>query len=84
MLRHLPADTGMAIVVVQHLDPTRESALTGLLSKSTSLPVREATDDLPIQPDHIYVIPPNNSLTIANAVLKLQPRVATATSGPLA
>jgi len=78
LLQHLPTDTDMAFVVVQHLDPARESALTGLLSKATSLPVREVANDLPVQPNHIYVIPPNTSLTIANAVLKLQPRQATA------
>ncbi len=68
----------MAFVLVQHLDPNRESALTDLLSRVTSLPVREVTKDLPVQPNHIYVIPPNSSLTIANAVLKLQPRQLTA------
>jgi chemotaxis response regulator CheB len=47
LLRHLPADTGMAFVLVQHLDPNRESALTDLLSRVTSLPVREVTEDLP-------------------------------------
>jgi two-component system CheB/CheR fusion protein len=69
----------MAFMVAQHLDPARESALTGLLSKATtSLPVREVANGVPVQPDRIYVIPPNTSLTIANAVLKLQPRQATA------
>jgi two-component system, chemotaxis family, CheB/CheR fusion protein len=78
LLRHLPADTGMAFVLVQHLDPNRESALTDLLSRVTSLPVREVTKDLPVRPNHIYVIPPNSSLSIANSVLKLQPRQLTA------
>jgi len=78
LLRHLPDDTGMAFVLVQHLDPNRESALTDLLSRVTSLPVREVTEDLPVRPNHIYVIPPNSSLSIASAVLKLQPRQLTA------
>ncbi|HEY8670756.1 MAG TPA: chemotaxis protein CheB, partial [Terriglobales bacterium] len=78
LLRHLPDNTGMAFVLVQHLDPNRESALTDLLSRVTSLPVREVTRDLPVQPNHIYVIPPNRNLSIANAVLKLQPRELTA------
>jgi two-component system CheB/CheR fusion protein len=78
LLRHLPTDTGMAFVLVQHLDPARESALTGLLAKATSLPVREVANDLPAEPNHVYVIPPNTSLSIENAVLKLQPRRLTA------
>jgi two-component system CheB/CheR fusion protein len=78
LLKHLPTDTGMAFVLVQHLDPVRHSALTELLSKTTSLPVREVTDDLPAEPDHVYVIPPNSSLSIADGVLKLRPRQMTA------
>jgi two-component system CheB/CheR fusion protein len=77
LLQHLPADTGMAFVVVQHLDPARESALTALLSKATSLPVQEAVNNQTVQPNEIYIIPPNTSLTIANAALKLQPRKVT-------
>jgi two-component system, chemotaxis family, CheB/CheR fusion protein len=77
LLRHLPTDTGMGFVLVQHLDPQHESALASLLAKATLLPVREVTDDLSVEPDNIYVIPPNTSLTIANGVLKLQPRQRT-------
>jgi two-component system, chemotaxis family, CheB/CheR fusion protein len=64
----------MGFVLVQHLDPARESALPEILSKATSLPVKEATRNQAVEPDHIYVIPPNANLTIVNAVLKLQPR----------
>lgn len=78
LLRHLPADTGTAFVLVQHLDPNRESALTDLLSRVTSLPMREVTKDLAVRPNHVYVIPPNSSLSIANSVLTLQPRQLTA------
>lgn len=67
----------MSFVLVQHLDPSRESALTDLLSRVTSLPVREVTKNLPVEPNHIYVIPPNSSLSIADSVLKLQPRQLT-------
>lgn len=73
-LRHLPTDTGMAFVLVQHLDPARESALSDILSRATSMPVREVESDQPVEPNHIYVIPPNASLTILDAVLRLQPR----------
>jgi two-component system, chemotaxis family, CheB/CheR fusion protein len=73
-LERLPLDTGMAFVLVQHLDPTHESALITLLSRSTSLPVCEITNKLRVEPNHIYVIPPNVSLIITKGLLRLQPR----------
>jgi chemotaxis response regulator CheB len=79
LLRHLPPDTGMGFVLVQHLDPQHESALTQLLARATSLPVREVTDNLRVQSNHVYVIPPNTNLAIAQGVLKLQPRQQTRT-----
>ncbi|MEP7083229.1 MAG: chemotaxis protein CheB [Betaproteobacteria bacterium] len=74
LIKHLPSDSGMAFVLVQHLDPQHESALTTLLSRATNIPVHEVTNDMQVIPDHIYVIPPNVSMTIAGGVLKLQPR----------
>jgi len=74
LLRHLPVDTGMGFVVVQHLDPQHESALTTLLSRATRMPVSEVTTDLRVEPDHIYVIPPNTQMEINGGVLKLTPR----------
>src|SRR5579872_5750540 len=74
LLQSLPNETGMAFVLVQHLDPARESALSDLLSRITSLPVREVTDDLPVEPDHVYVIPPNHSLGVTDATLRLRSR----------
>src|SRR5439155_3941898 len=59
LLKFLPARTGMAFVLVQHLDPTHESALTSLLSRLTEMPVREAGNNLALLPNHLYVIPPN-------------------------
>ena len=73
LLQHLPLDTGMGFVLVQHLDPSHESALTHLLTRATSLPVREVTDNLRVEPDHVYVIPPNTNLAIAQGVLRLEP-----------
>jgi two-component system, chemotaxis family, CheB/CheR fusion protein len=67
----------MAFVLVQHLDPARESALSDILSRVTSLPVREVASDQPAEPNHIYVIPPNADLSITNTVLKLKPRQRT-------
>ncbi|HEV2329661.1 MAG TPA: chemotaxis protein CheB [Verrucomicrobiae bacterium] len=74
LLRHLPADTGMGFVLVQHLDPQHESALTQLLGRATAMPAREVTDNLRVEANHVYVIPPNTSLAIKEGVLKLQAR----------
>ena len=61
LVRHLPPDICMSFVLVQHLDPGHESALTQILGRATSLPVSEATDNLPVEPRQIYVIPPNQA-----------------------
>lgn len=74
LLKHLPLDTGFAFVLVQHLDPQHESALTQLLSRATRLPVGEVTNDLRVEPNRVYVIPPNANLSIAQGVLKIEPR----------
>ena len=74
LLQHLPLDTGMGFVFVQHLAPERESALTQILSRITSMPVYEAVDNLSVEANHIYVIPPNRVLTIINRLLNLHPR----------
>lgn len=73
-LAHLPDDTGMGFVLVQHLDPKHASKLGDLLAKSTGMPVQEAAQDLAVRPDHIYIIPPNTTLSIAAGVLRLEPR----------
>ena len=75
LLKSFPADANIGLVLVQHLDPAHESALTQLLAKTTTMPTREVTDNLRVQPNHVYVIPPNRVLTIEGGVLKLGPRV---------
>jgi PAS domain S-box-containing protein len=74
LLAQLPGDTGMAFVLVQHLDPRHESKLVSLLSKVTRTPIVEAAQGLAVRPDHIYVIPPNTTMTIAAGSLQLEPR----------
>ena len=74
LLTNLPAQTGMAFVLVQHLNPRHESRLNELLSRSTSMPVLEASDQTSLQPDHVYVIPPNSNLAIARGVFQITPR----------
>ncbi len=74
LLRHLPTDTGMAFVFVQHLDPTHESLLGALLAKTTTMPVVQVSEGSIVQPDHVYVIPPNVDMTISAGILRLKPR----------
>lgn len=81
LLRGLPADTGMAFVLVQHLDPGRTSELTHILTRATMMPVREVADSLPVEPNHVYIIPPNASMSLAQGVLHLHPRARRPPSG---
>jgi two-component system CheB/CheR fusion protein len=76
-LKALGAGTEMGYVLVQHLDPSHESALTEILAKATEMPVREVTDATPVGPNHVYVIPPNVDMIIAQGVLRLTPRTET-------
>jgi two-component system, chemotaxis family, CheB/CheR fusion protein len=73
-LEHLPSDTGMAFVFIQHLHPDYESALTEILGRQTTMPVVEAKDDMAVRPNHVYVIPPDAYLGIFGGMLLLLPR----------
>ncbi len=70
----LPVDTGMAFVLIQHLDPTHESMLAPLLARKSKLPVSQVTDGVAVEPDHVYVIPPNTQMVIRNGSLELAKR----------
>ena len=72
----IPEKSGMAYVLVQHLDPTHESLLSEILQKSTPVPVLEIKDDIEVEPDHIYIIPSNKMLLATDGVLKLSKRPA--------
>lgn len=74
LLRQLPADTGFAFVLVQHLDPQHESALAKILAQTTAMPVQEVTNNLKVEANGVYIIPPNTSLSIVRGILKLLPR----------
>ena len=65
----MPADTGMAFVVVTHQHPSHTSMLPELLAKSTVLAVAEAEDGMKVEPNHVYVSPPGGYLAILNGVL---------------
>ena len=77
LLHHLPEKTGMAFVLVQHLDPTHGSVLPEILSRTTKIPVAEVTDGMTVQPDHIYVIPANTNMAIEGQLLRLGARTLT-------
>jgi two-component system, chemotaxis family, CheB/CheR fusion protein len=67
----MPEDSGMAFVLVSHLDPTHISILPELIQKKTQMKVHQVTDGMQIQPNMIYVIPPNKDMAILNGTLHL-------------
>src|SRR5579863_4898650 len=69
--KSMPADAGFAFVIVQHLAPDHPTALPQLLARHTAMPVEEAKNNTPVVPNHVYVIPPNATLTIQDAVLRV-------------
>jgi two-component system CheB/CheR fusion protein len=74
LLKAIPEDSGMAYVLVQHLDPSHESLLQELLQKVTNIPVLEIAEDIKVEPNHIYVIPSNKMMVATDGVLQLSPR----------
>ncbi|MDZ7781452.1 MAG: chemotaxis protein CheB [Halioglobus sp.] len=71
-LGNTPAHSGMAYIVVQHLDPTHETVLSELLQRTTPMPVREARQNMRIEPDCVYVIAPNTELSVSHGTLQLE------------
>ncbi|AXC14621.1 Chemotaxis protein methyltransferase CheR [Acidisarcina polymorpha] len=74
MLEHLPSDTGMAYILVQHLDPSHESMLVELLASHTPMPVSQAAQGTRVEPNHVYIIPPNSRMAVRKGTLELTPR----------
>lgn len=71
-LSHVPNDCGMAFVVVQHLSPNHIGNLPELLQRSTVMKVQQVNGNIKVQPDQVYVIPPNKDMSIKNRTLQLQ------------
>ena len=69
--KHVPADSGMAFVVIQHLDPTQKGMMPELPQRATALKVVQATDRTKVRPDRVYVIPPNKDMSILHGILHL-------------
>jgi two-component system, chemotaxis family, CheB/CheR fusion protein len=74
LLRCLPEKIGMAFVLVQHLDPSHLSMLQEILSRTSRMPVKEVTDGMVVEPDHVYVMPANSQVEIKRNVLHLGAR----------
>jgi two-component system, chemotaxis family, CheB/CheR fusion protein len=68
---NVPVNSGIAYVVIQHLDPTHAGIMPELLQRATQMKVVQATDQLPMKPNQVYVIPPNKSMSVLNGCLYL-------------
>ncbi len=68
---NMPKDSGMAFVVIQHLDPKRKGMMPEILQRTTEIPVITVTDRLQISRNCVYIIPPNKSMSILNGALHL-------------
>ncbi|MEO7043134.1 MAG: chemotaxis protein CheB [Gemmatimonadaceae bacterium] len=74
LFRHVPAKTGLAYVIVQHLSPTHESTLAELLGRNATIPVHQAANGMRVDVDCAYVIAPDTEMTLTDGHLKLVPR----------
>jgi two-component system CheB/CheR fusion protein len=67
----MPADSGIAVVLVPHLDPSHTSILSEILQRCTGMPVVEAQDQMAVLPNRVHVIPPNRDMAIFHGILQL-------------
>ena len=74
LLKHLLTDTGMAFVLIQHLDPNHKSLLSEILARVTQMPVSEVQSGMTVEPNQVYIIPPNSKMILSDGVLQLTPR----------
>jgi two-component system CheB/CheR fusion protein len=74
LVEAVPADSGMAFVVIVHLDPERESRMPELLQDRTALPVQQVTEPTRVEANHVYIIPPGQDLAMSGGTLVLRPR----------
>ena len=76
LLRALPPEPGLALIFIPHLDPTHESAMVELLSRTTQLPVYQVAEGTSVTSNAVYVLPPNSDMTISDGILHLAQREA--------
>jgi two-component system CheB/CheR fusion protein len=74
LLAHVPVNAGLALVLVQHLEPKRASLLSDALGRTTRMKVSQAEDGARVEPNRVYVIPPGAQMAIEQGVLRLSPR----------
>jgi two-component system CheB/CheR fusion protein len=67
----MPPDSGMAFVVILHLSPEHESNLPSILQNETEMPVLQVTEEVRVEPNHVYVIPPNRNLAMSDGIIRL-------------
>jgi chemotaxis methyl-accepting protein methylase len=70
-MAHVPENSGMAFVIIQHLDPTRKGLMPELLQRGTPMKVMQVKDRTRVQPNRVYVIPPNKNMSILHGLLHL-------------
>ncbi|HXA44155.1 MAG TPA: chemotaxis protein CheB [Candidatus Angelobacter sp.] len=75
-LKTVPAGSGIAFIIIQHLDPTRKGVMSELLQRATSMKVVQVRDRTVVRPDCVYVIPPNKDMSLLHGVLHLLAPVA--------
>ena len=83
LLSVVPVESGLAFVLIQHLDPRHDSMLVDILGSTTSIPVQQVSDGMRIERDHVYVIPPDREMTLEGEVLRLAPRSSSVPHRPL-
>src|SRR5690242_12628860 len=76
LLKNVPANTGMAFILIQHLDPAHSSFLSQALAKATEMKVLQVEDGMRVEPDHVYVIPPDADVALAGEELVLVGRAS--------
>ena len=74
LVKAIPANSGMAYILVQHLHPDHSSSLPEILQRETTTPVQEISDNVEVKPDNIYIIPSNKTLVASDGILQLSPR----------
>lgn len=75
-LQHVPEQSGMAFIIVQHLDPTHKGIMVELLQRATTMTVTQIRDRMEIEPNHVYVIPPNKDMSLLHRTLHLMTPIA--------
>ncbi|WP_310484189.1 chemotaxis protein CheB, partial [Chamaesiphon sp. VAR_48_metabat_403] len=74
LLSHLPIDTGMAFVLIQHLSPDRESLLAEIFTRATKMLVTQVQQGMVVEPNRVYIIPPNTQMKLSEGTFQLSPR----------